>query len=79
MAFQQPGPFQVAQHRVQRALLAAQHALADPLQLLGDQVAVQRLAGLGQYRQQGQGDRAGAELFLELLEMDLVVAHGGLR
>ncbi len=75
MAFQQPGALQVAQHRVQRALLAAQHALAHPLQLLGNEIAVQRLPGPGQHRQQGQRHGSGAELLLELLQVDIVFDH----
>ncbi|EGD08906.1 hypothetical protein XVE_2828 [Xanthomonas vesicatoria ATCC 35937] len=50
MALQQPCPFQISQHRVQGALLAAEHAF-QPLEPLGDQIAVQRFIGLGQHCQ----------------------------
>ena len=46
LAGQQAGRVEVAQHRVQGALLAAEDALATLLQALGDLVAVHRLGGL---------------------------------
>src|SRR5690606_34028744 len=76
VALQQAGPFQVAQHRVQRALLAGQHTLAHLLQALGDQVPVKRLGRRGQHRQQRKRHGPGAELLLELLQLDVGVDHG---
>src|SRR5690606_33934688 len=84
VAVQQPGCAEVAQHRIQRALLAAEHAVAEALQPLGDLVAVHRLPGRLQYRQQHQRHGAAAELLLELAQLLsggvgiwIRVAHGG--
>ena len=70
---------EIAQHRIQRALLAAQHTLARLVELLGDLVAVHRRPRAREHRQQHQRNDAGAELLVEFPQMRLgsptAVAH----
>src|SRR5690348_5330732 len=68
---------QVAQHRVERALLADQDAAGVLLQALGDLVAIQRLTRGRDHRQQHQRHGAGGQLLLELLEVGVDVRHRG--
>src|SRR5690606_33049774 len=81
VAVQQPGRAEIAQHRIQRALLAAEHAVAEAFQPLGDLVAVHRLSSRLQHRQQHQRHGATAEFLLELAQLagdvGIGVAHGG--
>src|SRR5690606_15833046 len=67
-AVEHPGRLEVAQHRVQRPLLAREHAVADLFQALGDLVAVHRLTGAGEHAQQRQRHGAAAQLLLELAQ-----------
>jgi hypothetical protein len=52
VALEQAGGLEVAQHGVQRALLAGEHAVAHLFQPLGDLVAIHRFRRASEHRQE---------------------------